>query len=317
MGHLKKPIEKEKPLSLKEFVRKKDKILIWHDKGGLGDVIMQRMMFHDFKNCCPNAEFTFACLPEYIDAAKDHPDIKHVTDSRHVNLKEYGIHYNTCVSIADRYENINAPFCGEHRSDIWAKYCGVELKSHDMHFNLCQEKIEKAKVRMRNLTNKSGPIVLFAPVSKMATKSLLEHQINEVFKTVSEICPEAQIVTIHNRQIPNLIGIYDTTITDWMHYVAASDYVISVDTATFHMAGGLKKPLTGIFTFADGRAYGKHFEFVLVQKHRDKGNWDCGPCFKFASCSKCNKTLKPCLTELSTSEISAGIREMFAKNHVN
>jgi len=45
------------------------------------------------------------------------------------------------------------------------------------------------------------------------------------------------------------------------------------------LAGGLGKPLCGIFTFADGKIYGKHYDFVLVQKHRDNGNWNCGSCF--------------------------------------
>lgn len=317
MGHLKKSVPQEKPLSLKNFAHKKDKILIWHDKGGLGDVLMQRMMFRDFKSICPEADLTFACLPEYIEAAKDHPDIKNVIDSRNVDLSLYGLHYNTCVSIADRYENIKAPFCKEHRSDIWAKYCGVELKSHEMMFQLDDVKIQKARNKMRELTVKKGPLVLFAPVSKMAVKSLLPFQIEEVFSVVKEQCLDAQVIAIHNKEIPGLVGIYNSTITEWMHYVAAADYVISVDTSTFHMAGGLKKPLVGIFTFADGKAYGKYFDFILVQKHRDNGDWECGPCFKFASCIKCNKALKPCLTELSTSEIRAGIIKMFNKYRVN
>lgn len=320
MGQLKKALTQtqtqNKPLSLKDFAEKKDKILIWHDKGGLGDVIMQRMMFHDFKNICPGAKFTFACLPEYLDAAKDHPDIVEVIDSRNVDLSKYGIHYNTCVSIADRFENIHAP-CKDHRSDIWAKYCGVELENHDMHFVLDKSKIANARQRMESLSDKSGPVVLFAPVSKMAVKTLLPFQIESVIQTVNEINEESQVVAIHNKTIPGLKGIYDSNIIEWMHYVAASDYVISVDTATFHMAGGLKKPLVGIFTFADGKAYGKHFDFILVQKHRDNGDWECGPCFKFANCPKCNKALKPCLTQLSPSEIKQGIAKMFDKWKAN
>lgn len=306
--------KKDKPskLSLKEFSHKRNKILLWHDKGGLGDVLMQRMMFRDFKNIIPEAELIFACLPEYMDAAKDHPCLNEVIDSRTVNLQDYCITYNTCVSIADRYENINAP-CNEHRSDIWAKYCGFELKNHEMDFDLCKNQIKKARINLESLTDKKGPIILFAPVSKMAVKSLLDWQIKEIIVCVNEIQPEAEILGIHNKAISGLHGIYNASIKEWMNYIAAADYVISVDTATFHMAGGLKKPLMGIFTFADGKAYGKHFDFVLVQKHRDNGNWDCGPCFKFASCTKCSKSLKPCLTELSKEELRQGVFKMFEK----
>jgi hypothetical protein len=98
---------------------------------------------------------------------------------------------------------------------------------------------------------------------------------------------------------------------DFIHMVAAADYIISVDTAAFHLAGGLKKKLMGIFTYADGKAYGKHFNFTLVQKHRDHGNWDCGPCFTFAMCPKSIANLKPCLLELTKDEFIQGIKCLF------
>lgn len=319
----KKPeiVPKPKPLGLREFHNKRNRILIWHDKGGLGDVLMQRMLFEDFQALCPEAEFVFACLPEYMDAARDHPYIKEVIDSRIVNPNEYCIHYNTCVSIADRYEYLNAPFCLEHRSDIWAKYCGVELARHDMCFRLAPGNVKTCRQRLRTLAGRTGAdagaVALLAPVSKMAIKTLLPWQIQAIQEAILEAQPKAAIVGLHNREVPDMTrlgipGVYNASIQEWMCYIAAADYVVAVDTAAFHMAGGLKKPLVGIFTFADGKAYGKHFDFVLVQKHRDNGDWDCGPCFKFMNCPKCTKSLqKPCLTELSKAELQAGVRKMF------
>lgn len=274
---------------------------------------MQRMLFQDLRNMCPDAKLIFACLPEYMDAAKDHPCIDEVIDSRTVDANNYCIHYNTCVSIADRYENNNAP-CPEHRSDIWAKYCGFELTSHEMDFRIEKDLLDKCKIKINSFFDTKKPIVLFSPVSKMIVKTLLPEQM----EAVKEATKDYNLIILHNREIEslkslNVPGIYNATIKEWMAYIAVSDYVISVDTACFHMAGGLKKPLVGIFTFADGKAYGKHFDFILIQKHRDNGNWDCGPCFKFADCKKCNKPQKPCLTELTKEEIQEGIKLMFDK----
>lgn len=317
MGILRKPIvvSKPKPLSLKDFSNRRNRILIWHDKGGLGDVLMQRMIFHDFQATCPEAKFIFACLPEYIDAVKDHPCISEIIDSRTVNVNDYINHYNTCVSIADRYENFNAPFCLEHRADIWAKYCGVKLTQHEMQFRFNSTLLEQCRNKLQSIvTDASKPTVLFAPISKMAVKTLLSSQIEAVIEATKDY----NLIGLHNKEILELSnhgipGIYGATIKEWMAYIAVADYVISVDTATFHMAGGLKKPLVGIFTFADGKVYGKHFDFVLVQKHRDNGNWECGPCFKFGDCPKCNKAQKPCLTELSKEELQIGIKTMFER----
>lgn len=320
MGNLQKPkFLKPKIIGLRDFYEKRNQILIWHDKGGLGDVLMQRMLFADFQEICPEADLIFACLPEYIDAAIDHPCLKKVIDSRTVNLNDYIHHYNTCVTIADMYENLNAPFCLEHRSDIWAKYCGVTLKNHDMQFRLNECFLEVCRKNLKSKTiNPEKPTVLFSPISKMAVKTLLNHQIEAVVEATKDF----NLIGLHNKEIVELTnlgipGIYNATLKEWMGYIAVGDYVISVDTAAFHMAGGLKKPLVGIFTFADGKIYGKHFNFTLVQKHRDNKNWDCGPCFKFANCCKSDKAQKPCLTELSKEEIQTGIKKMFELHPFN
>lgn len=301
-----------KPISLKEFHQKRNTILIWHEKGGLGDVFMQRMMLDDFKKIMPESEFVFACLPEYIDAVKDHPAVSKVVDARQINPTDYINYYNTCVTIADRYENKNAP-CNEHRSDIWAKYCGIELQSHEMNFCLSEELKTQGKEKLEKLRRPGTPLVVFAPISKMLMKTLLPWQIEAI---VSET-KKCSLVYLHTQEIQQLSklgipGIYKATILEWLSYIAAADYVISVDTAAFHVAGGMKKPLMGIFTFADGKGYGKYFDFILVQKHRDDG-WDCGPCFKFGDCPKCKTQPKPCLTEISQQNLIDGIRKMFAK----
>lgn len=304
---------KPKQLSLKDFYYQKNKVLIWHNNGGLGDALMLRMLLKDFKKYCPSSDLIVACRPEYIDAIKDHPCVFDVIDVRTVSLDDFLIHYNTCVSIVDKYENFHAPYCKEHRSDIWAKYCGITLESHEMEFRLDSKIIERCKQKL-NLLKKTtnAPIVLFCPSSKMLLKTLLPSQI----KTIINNIKDCNIVGLHNKEIQtlkelNIPVINDATVEEWMTYIYLADYVISVDTAAFHMAGGLKKPLLGIFTFADGKVYGKHFDFILVQKHRDNGDWTCGPCFKFHLCPKTTKQQKPCLTEISDEEIQNGITKLF------
>lgn len=314
MGELKKKAYQPLPLSIKDFHAKRNKILLWHDKGGLGDVYMHRMVFEDFKRIVPDAEFTFACLPEYMDAAKDHPFISEVIDSRTVNPQDYICWYNTCVTIADRHENKRAPFCLDHRSDIWAAYCGVKLENHNMHFVMDSKIQTKIQERLKQYRQPGKALIGFAPVSKMITKTLLPHQL----EAIVEATKDHILLAYHKEELETfkkagIRTISNISLRELTCYFNEMDYVISVDTAAFHLAGGLKKPLVGIFTFADGKAYGKHFDFVLVQKHRDNGDWNCGPCFKFGDCPKCRKPQKPCLTELSKEELQAGVKEMFER----
>jgi ADP-heptose:LPS heptosyltransferase len=307
-----KRIKKKEPdptLSIRDFYNRRNRVLLWHEKGGLGDVYMHRMIFEDFHRVMPEVEIVFACLPEYHDAADDHPYVSEVVDARTVNPKDFTLVYNTCVTLADRYENKKAPFCDAHRSDIWANYCGVLLQNHDMHIQIDEKIARRMQDRMNALRTPGQPLVAFIPTSKMIAKTLLDWQI----KTLMDELKDCSVVGLNKSELPGIPGIYNVSIREWVACIDAADYVVSVDTAAFHVAGGLKKPLVGIFTFADGKTYGKHFDFVLVQKHRDNGDWDCGPCFKFGECPKSRKTPKPCLTEISEEELRNGIRQMFKK----
>ena len=147
MAQLKKSIYKQSEITIKDFSTKRNKVLLFHDKGGLGDVLMHRMLLNDMKLHLPDVEFTVACLPEYKEATTDHPYIKDVVDSRNVNHNDYIVAFNTCVSVADRYENKNAPYYTDHRSDIWARYCGLELSDHDMKFQIDPKRKENIKRR--------------------------------------------------------------------------------------------------------------------------------------------------------------------------
>jgi ADP-heptose:LPS heptosyltransferase len=147
----------------------------------------------------------------------------------------------------------------------------------------------------------------------MYNKNLNNMQITEVVKALRQ--RGCYVYSSHTGDIEILskleVPILQGGLKKWMGYVYAADYVISVDTSTFHMAGGIKKPLVGIFTFTDGKIYGKFYKFKLIQKHRDNGDWSCGPCYNWPACPKTDKNPKPCLTEITSKMIMDGIEEMF------
>jgi len=304
-------------LSLKNFYEKRNKILIVRETGGLGDILMHRMMFEDFKRVMPDAKISLALPKQYHVAVEDHPFIDEVLNHREVNVHDYVVSYNT-TSACTRYEMRMFPFSGKHRSDIWANHCGVYLTKHNMHINLEDEYKEFGKKKLEECRNgNNGPAVLISPVSAMQVKNLTNFQLEGL---VSGLRARGFFVyASHKTAIPKLIElnvpvIDGTSIREWMGVIDAADYVISVDTSTFHYAGGTGKPLLGIFTFADGKVYGRHYDFVLVQKHRDDGNWDCGPCYNWSVCPKSPKKIpKPCLLEITPQMILEGFDKMIKK----
>lgn len=306
---------KKGTMSLKKFNEIHNKILFSHEYGGLGDVIMHRMVFNEVKNIIPDAIIDFSCDENFADAINDHPLINHVIDAKKTNKENYLVHYDTSVWTANKYENHFGINCKANRADIWAYYCGFQINDHKMNFNLNKILVENYKNKIENLRQKKGkPIVLLAPIASVKTKSLTPEQID----IIHDATDECNLIGIHHKSIPyfvekNIPLICNTTVKDWIYYVNAADYIISVDTSTFHLAGGLGKPLVGIFTFANGKTYGKYYDFILVQKHRDNGDWDCGPCYDYKSCPKTKNELKPCLTELKKNLLENAIKSMFEK----
>lgn len=312
-----KPDKIKRTLNMKEFYHKRNKVLIIRAVGGLGDIFMHRMMFEDFKDLIGDGEVHFACPTQYHDAIKDHPFVDKILDCKNVDKTDYIVSYNTTTACG-RYEMRLAPFADLNRSDIWSQHCGVKLKKHNMNIRLTDQEISDGYDIINHYRDRQGPSVIVAPISAMRGKNLLDHQLFGIYKYLHErgTCP----IGIHTYPIMplikrNLPSIHSLNIRQWMAVLNAADYVISVDTAAFHCSGGLRKPLTGIFTFADGKVYGKYYDFELVQKHRDiDPNWTCGPCYNWGDCPKVKKgELKPCLTELTVNDLVDGVERMFSR----
>jgi len=311
MARLKRPSNKPSQYTLREFHQNRNKVLVIRETGGLGDILMHRMMFEDFKLLAPDLKLVFACPRKYHTAVEDHPFVDEVVDSQKVDAREY-IAYYTTTSACTRHEMALAPLSMKHRSDIWANHCGVELTRHNMHIRLEPEYVQQAQERLKR-DGADGPTIALCPMSAMITKNLTEQQ---QLSLVGELQKRGYFVyALHHKPLPHLpIPVWhDLSIRQWMGAIEAADYVVTVDTAGFHYAGGVGKPLTGIFTFADGKVYGRYYDHILVQKHRDNGDWDCGPCYYWPTCPKTKTVPKPCLTEITIDMIMDGIEKMFEK----
>lgn len=314
-----KLIKPKKPpppiLNLRVFHEKRNKVLVLRELGGLGDILMHRMMFEDFKKTHSELEIVFACPPKYHAAVLDHPYIDEVLDSRVVNPYDYTVSYNTTTACT-RYEMRVAPYADEHRSDIWAGHCGVKLNNHNMHINLAPDIKDRGASMIKSINPEGKPCVLLASVSAMTGKNLTDNQTKHTVKTLRD--RGLFVCSAHTMDIPIFkeLGVpvfHSIDISTWMGLLNSVDYIISVDTAAFHYGGGIGKPLLGIFTFADGKVYGKYFKHELVQKHRDNGDWACGPCYNWPSCPKSKNMPKPCLTEITPQMLEDGIDRLLKR----
>ena len=320
-------LSKKNKNSLEDFYNKRNKILFIRNARGIGDILTARMLFEDVKKIMPEAHITFACQEAHAVLMKNHPFVDEVESIGGIDKSKYNISYDisTCCW---KWESKMAPNANKHRADIWAEHCGFTLTSHNMHLPfLSEELIQKGNDLISKLKKSLNfkddvPNVLFTPFAFDALRTLQNHQIEGVINYLKN--KNVFIYSTHSRnhkifqdlKVPILFGGTE----DWLSYIHAADYVITADTSVFHYAGGIKKPMTGIFTHADGKYRGQYFDFVLVQKHRDEGNWPCGPCYNHTKCTHpenknpgWNLSPRPCLTHLTVNEIICGIEKMFQK----
>jgi ADP-heptose:LPS heptosyltransferase len=308
-----RPDKLQRILSLGEFADKRNQILIQRNVGGLGDIFMHRMMFEDFKRIMPAAQIHFACPRQYHDALTDHPFIDKILDSATVDRFQYIVSYNTTTACG-RYELRMYPFSGLNRSDIWAQYCGVHLTNHNMHIRMTPEELAWGRDKLEQNRDRPGPIVLMTPVSAMDNKNLLYHQTEGTVKGLWERgnC----VIGLHYNPLPHFTKlhapcIYKLSLRQWMSVIAAADYVVSVDTAAFHCAGGMGKPLTGIFTFANAETYGRYYKnSELVQGPCPAGY---NGCYDWGRCPVTKSNPKPCLTNITPLSILSAFDRLVSR----
>lgn len=298
--------------SLSKYASVAKKVLIYRNMGGLGDILMHRMLFKNIKDIDPECELYFACPSIFHDAAEGHSYIDHVIPITDLDLDDYGVAYNT-TGYCHRHEVAAGKQAYMHRSDIWAKGIGIELVDHSMYLEIPPEDDEFAK----KILKKEKPIVLVAPLSAIKTKNLNKGQLKPI---IDELKKDYQIVGIHKDDNEifnecNINLIKNVTIKQWMAIINNVDYVLSVDTAAFHCAGGLGKPVVGVFTWADGYVYGKYYDKkVIVQKHwKYDANWTCGPCYDHLRLCPFKTAVKPCQSLLTSNEILDGFYQLVEK----
>jgi ADP-heptose:LPS heptosyltransferase len=302
-------IELTQSLNIKEFYESRNKVLIIRSCGGLGDILIHRMIFEDFKILNPEIEIHFACPIKYHEALIDHPFIDKILDSETINRKEYLIHYSTSTACG-RYELGIAPLCGKHRSDIWANHCGVELTKHNMHINFSEEETREGKRIVESYRDTDGPSVAFCPISAMSNKNLSESVMRELLTVLKNM--GMYVFGLHTTPIELLLKlntpmINGLKIRQWMSVLKNCDYVITVDSAHFHCAGGMNKPTLGIFTFINSETYSKYY--YCTETIQGPCPYGYMGCYNWTECPE-SKSVVPCCKNLSSEQIILAFKKM-------
>jgi hypothetical protein len=292
--------DKSASKSLRQYYCERNHVLINREIGGLGDILMHRMMFEDIHKS--GLEVHFSCPRKYHEAVIDHPYISRLLDCVEIDPRTYNASFNTTTACT-LYETHIAPKSDLHRSDIWSRHCGFQLTNHNMHVVLSAEEKEYGREIVGKIS-KGLPTVAFCPLSAMMFKDLQGIQVTGVLDGLRDrgFSPfglhHKPILEVQGKRVPM---VYDLSIRQWMSVINAADYVIAVDTAAFHLAGGLSKPTVGVFSIVNGSVYGKYFNTIeVVQGSCPMGHHGC---YVWDKCPVKEVQRKPCITTTKSGDV--------------
>ncbi|MEF3280986.1 MAG: glycosyltransferase family 9 protein [Elusimicrobiota bacterium] len=109
-----------------------------------------------------------------------------------------------------------------------------------------------------------------------------------------------------NLNSSNIIGLNDLSFVEWILYIKHSDIVISVDSATYHIASLLGKKvilLLGSTNFERGKSYNNNFVYAISKKVF------CSPCDKYR-CPNKGEDYMICVKKIGVEDIIRTFNEI-------
>ena len=260
-----------------------EKLLVIRKLGGLGDVLMISAIFPDLFEQFPEIDVTFAVPSPYLELFKGHGTklklIPHAQvygpveghfgpESPHHRM---GIQKWTLDEF-DLIEDISFPCAhwealmrkyraiyGEtglrwrNRMDRWSRWIGFELKNPRTIIKLTADEIYQQQYRLSD--GSSRPTLVWSPISAMPNRSYPWWR-----EVRSKLEAEGfNVWYLHDHDMGEGKTMTNLSFREYGATVAAADIVLTMDSATFHWGGLLRKKTIGLFNLLLGSVHAKFY----------------------------------------------------------
>ena len=288
-------------------------LLIIRKCGGLGDIIMQSLLFKEIKRRFPKSKITYA-IPEQFMPLYEHCEsyIDHLVDVTTVEQKLYrfmaqGIYdfIGDISSSCAKYEVKSLKtkgFVDKERADIWAESIGLTLKTlhknrnakEESCINLTSQEIGEAK---KILKKDSRPIIGFAPLSANIDRNYPYKNIQPLIDGLYRKGYRVILFHSHELKYKNCEVMAKIDLRLLGALISQLSLMISTDTGPLHYAGILGVPVIGLFGVTDSKVRLSYYNAVPMQGKCIKDKLPCWhmestACRKIYSQGKINSSLE-------------------------
>lgn len=276
--------------------RKDTKSILVIRMGGIGDLVMLTSALKQLKKDNPQKDIYLATLPKHISLLQGVSYLKDVIPIpdmfRH---RTYGQVFDLRYAVEpSQIGTGRLPwelYIGKNRVDLFESLLGVESKEKD--FEVFVD--EKAKIKMKGLTEKLGKFVALQGVITSTFRTIPPEYIDPLCRLIvkklkmpvvlfgqtyglwwclgNEDCPDIRIVT--EKRVLNLLDKLD--LQEMVALISMAEVVVGPDSGVVHLAGALKKKCVAIFGNIDPSTRTLHYP--TVKALYPEGKLDCMPCW--------------------------------------
>jgi len=273
-------LETPRPLAPKAFSRARDgeSLLVLRQQGGIGDILMQTMVWGNLRRQFPSSRLTYALPMQFHPLLEGNPYLDAVVTPAIAGRSRFD-HVGDISQICGEVENVTRP-CMTHRADIWGQHLGVVMETHELTYTIFPHEAAWAREYVALLRPK--PIVAIVPYSADKRKDLPDATTQAIIDGLV-VGLGCEVVVLHHQptQFRRAHAVSDLSLRWLGAFLSVCDLVISVDTGPMHLAAALKRPTIALFGSEDGRVFTTYYPTVsLIQEFV----LECQPCWYRTPC---------------------------------
>ena len=291
--------------------------LITRAMGGIGDIIMMTPGLHA-RALKLGRPVYFATKKQFFPLIENDPAIHLLDIESSIDTGLFRKWTDLSICPAASYESRQRPHVRRGRVELFARKMGVtkaELQLYGTQPRCLLSNTQKAaKDRFRaHYARNNLPLVAIQPLSRETYRN-----VPSLLAAIERLAKIATVAIFHTSPLdipahPNIHQFHAQPLRDTIAMIAACDYIVSVDSAFYHLGAAFGIPTLGIYGPTDGEIRSVHHpKYMLVPTPEP---YPCAPCWRNEDtpCYLTKLPISACLNSIPADSIVESFRSLMEK----